>query len=94
MALHVVMGSFMFGCPYGPRDCSVSHFMIQKGTPHVSSTDFEESYSGQLSSNITSCELKEPQGLRVPFWDRAIIALSFVSYTSGRMTRDKKGERG
>lgn len=68
MALHVVMGSFMFGCPYGPRDCSVSHFMIQKGTPHVSSTDFEESYSGQLSTTLRHVNSKGTQGLRVPFW--------------------------
>lgn len=92
MALHVVMGSFMFGCPYGPRDCSVSHFMIQKGTPHVSSTDFEESYSGQLSSNITSCELK--RNARTEGVILAIIALSFVSYSSGTMIRDKEGEQG
>ncbi len=69
----------------------MSHFMIQKSILHVSSIDLEG--RGQLSSNIMSCGLKELQGLRVPFWDRAIIALSFVSYSSGRMTRDKKGER-
>lgn len=69
----------------------VYHFMIQEGTPHVSSMDLEGLYNNLYSGVIQQHYIKLwTQVLRVPFLDRSIITLSFVSYSSGRMARDKE----